>query len=225
MRSAIKTVQIASVPERVDSLKQTVESLIDQVNLMFIALNGYEDVPIFLRGDKRIATVLLDNKMTDGAKAYNIEERKGYVFLCDDDLVCPPTYISDMCDTIDQKKCIVTLHGKVYPRPFKSFLNVERNYRCLGNVFQGGFVDVGGTGVMGWHTDDFKLSYEDIKSPNMADIWISYAAKKQGVKIYVMPHTENYLNHTRFSDNLFKTEHVKGFTEQTRILKQMFDES
>jgi hypothetical protein len=85
--------------------------------------------------------------------------------------------------------------------------------------------NVVGSGVMCYHTDDFKLKYSDIKSPNMADIWISKVAYEQKVKIMVIAHSENYLKHTRFQDNLFVQEHKKGFGEQTKILKQMFDGS
>jgi len=80
-----------------------------------------------------------------------------------------------------------------------------------------------GSGVMCYHTDHFKLKYSDIKSPNMADIWISKAAYEQGVKIMVIAHTSSYLQHTRFPENLFTTENAKGFCEQTRILQEMFN--
>lgn len=213
------TAQIASIPERVESLKATVESIYPQVDFLFVALNNYEDVPIFLRGDRKIATVLLDNKMTDASKFYNIEERKGYILTCDDDLVYPKTYAQDMIDGVITHKCIISLHGKVYPRPFKSFENIKTNYRCLGGVQTGSYVDVGGTGVMAWHSDFFKVKYEDFKSPNMADIWVAKLAREQRVRIYILAHTAQYLQHTRFTDTIFVREQKKGFKAQTELLK------
>ena len=44
--------QIASLPDRVDSLKLTVESLLPQVDSLFVALNNYEAIPDFLNHDK-----------------------------------------------------------------------------------------------------------------------------------------------------------------------------
>jgi len=207
----------------VDSLEKTVNSLLPQVNFLFVALNGHKEVPKFLCNKPRISYALLDNKMADCAKFHSIDERVGYIFTCDDDIIYPHTYCQDMIDGINKYKCIVSLHGKQYPRPIKSFYNIEKNYRCLGNVPKGGYVDVGGSGVMAWHTDFFKLRHDDCKTPNMADICVSRIAKEQGVKIMVLPHTENYLQHIRYKDNLFVREHKKGFSEQTRMLKEIFN--
>jgi len=218
-----KTCHIVSIPEREESLRLTVNSIINQVDLLFVILNGYEKIPAFLAGLPRVSSVMLDNSMTDAAKAYNIEDREGYVFLLDDDIITPKTYVSDLIEAIDKYKCIVTLHGKTYPRPFSSFYKIQGNYRCLGNVLKDVQVDVGGTGVMAWHTDHFKLQYSDLASPNMADIWISKRAMEQGVKIMVIAHTENYLKHVRYDDTLFVRENKKRFAEQDKILNSMFN--
>lgn len=219
-----RIVQIASIPERVDSLRLTVESVKDQVDHVFVNLNNYESTPWFLSGDRKISTVRLDNSTADGAKAYNVEERDGYVLFLDDDIVVPQNYVNMMCDSVDRYKCIVSLHGKYYePNKFKSFTHIVHNYRCLGNVLHDAVANVVGSGVMCYHTDHFKLKYSDIKSPNMADIWISKVAMEQGVKIMVLAHTESYLKHTRFDNNIFCTERDKGFVEQTKLLKEMFN--
>ena len=212
-------VQICSIPERVESLQKTVESIINQVDYMFVGLNSYSGIPNFLKHRARLCVAELDNKLTDGAKCYDIEHREGYVLLLDDDIQVPPTYVQDMISAVDKYKCIITLHGKVYKKPFKDFYTLEKNYRCLGNCPEGGVVDVGGTGVMAWHTDFFKLAYEDIKLPNMCDIWVSKRAYEQNVKIRVIPHTDRYLIHTSHSENIFKTENAKKFVKQTEILK------
>lgn len=217
------TVQIASIPSRVESLEKTVNSIIDQCTFMQVCLNGYTEVPMFLRGNRKISAILTSNEMSDGNKAYNVEDKEGYVFFCDDDLIYPKTYCQDMISGIEKYKCIVSLHGKKYPQRFYNFYKIEANYRCLGNVIGDHIVDVVGSGVMAYHTDHFKLKYSDIKSPHMADIWISKAAKEQGVKIMVLSHTSEYLQHTRFNDNLFIQENAKGFAKQTEILKEMFN--
>lgn len=214
------TVQIASVPERVDSLKLTVESVINQVDLVFVALNSYTEVPSFLCRNPKISYIILDNSLTDGAKCFDVGSRKGYVFLLDDDIQVPSNYCDFMRKATDKYKCIVSLHGKYYnPLKFRDFYAIERNYRCLGTVLQDAVVNVVGSGVMCYNTQDFKLSYADIKSPNMCDIWISKAAKEQGVKIIVLAHKAGFIKHINFTDNLFVRENRKKFIKQTEILK------
>lgn len=209
--------QLCSIPERVDSLKLTVEGLRSQVDKLVVTLNGYINPPEFLGYEEwRMAT----NEMADANKFRDVENiGSGYFFSCDDDIIYPPTYVQDMIKAIDKYKCIVCLHGKKYPRPFIDFYHIERNYRCLGNVLQNAEVDVGGSGVMAWHTDHFKFKYSDCKLPNMADIWVSKTAHEQGVKIMVLAHKADYLKHTRFNDTIFIRENKKKFVKQTEILK------
>lgn len=212
--------QIASLPERVESLKRTVDSLYKQVNLIQVALNGYDSVPSFILKDLSIRAILTDNKMGDANKFLDIEDRSGYLFTCDDDLIYPSTYCADMIEAVDRYKCIVTLHGHNWNTPFVSYRDIRDNFRCLGNVDKPARVQVGGTGVMAWHSDTFKLHYEDFKSANMADIWVAKVAQEQGVPIMVIPHTENYLIHTSFRNNIYANHRrADGHKTEEELLK------
>lgn len=212
-------VQLCSIPSRESSLELTVNSLIGQVDRMRVMLNDYDHVPFFLNDHRKISVVRMSNEMADCNKAYSIEELEGYVLLVDDDIGFPHTYAQDMKSAIDKYKCIVSLHGRNWRRPFESFYRIEGNYRCLGNVPKDVEVECVGSGVCGWHTDFFKLKYADFKEANMSDIWLSKVAHEQHVKMMVLAHTENYLCHTRHKDTIFEQENRKGFIKQTEILK------
>lgn len=212
-------VQIASIPEREESLKRTVDSIIDQVDHVYLSLNNYTESPF---NDPKITAVLLDNSRRDCAKFLDIEKRQGYILLLDDDIQVPRTYCADFRCSIDRYKCVCTLHGKNFKRPFQSFIHLKDNYRCLGNVLKDAQVEVGGTGVMGWHSDFLKVKYSDFNEPGMADICMAKACKERGVKIMVLAHTENYLKYTRFGNTLFTAEIKKGFKRQDEILRQMY---
>jgi hypothetical protein len=217
------TAQIASVPSRINSLQKTVESILPQVTFLFVALNGYEDIPKFLVDNPKIKNVLMDNRFCDSAKFYDIEERQGYIFTIDDDLVYPKTYVQDMIKGIDKFNCVVTLHGRTYPRPFTNYYRLEHNYRCLNPLDKNAYVDVGGTGVMAWHSDRLKVKFSDFKLPNMADIWMSKIAHEQKVPIMVLAHKINYLQHTRHEDNIFTTRLKQQHKEETEILKSILN--
>jgi hypothetical protein len=211
-----KSICIASIPERQDMLKKTVESLKGQYDNLYVALNNYPEIPSFL---KNAEVVQLDNSMGDAGKFWFTEHLDGYIFTCDDDLIYPPDYVKYMIKGIVKYKCPVTLHGKTYPRPFKSFGDTMANYRCLDTVDSDGRVDVGGTGVMAWHTADLKIKYSDIQSKNMADCWFAKAAHEQGVRIMCLAHKQGSLLDQRPVETIWIQEKAKGFKEQTEILK------
>lgn len=198
--------QIASVPQRVNLLRQTVESLRPQVDKIFVALNNYTFTPDFLNEGEYIH---LDNSTGDAAKFYNVEKWNGYFFSCDDDLIYPPAYVQTMITAIHKYSAIVSHHGKKYPRPFTSFYNLLINVRCLDNCCSDVFVDMPGTGVMAFHTGMFKINYSDFKLPNMADVWVCVKAIQQKVNIVALAHTETYLTYLNPADTIYQTQKTK----------------
>jgi hypothetical protein len=208
-------VRIASLPEREEGLRLAVESLRPQVDSIFVGLNNYKKVPEYLNNGE---WVMLDNSTGDAAKFYDVEYLHGYIFTCDDDLIYPSSYVSDMIKKIELYESVVTLHGKIY-KPLINFQTPAAKYHCLGNVTEDRRVDVGGTGVMAWHSDHLKIKYSDFKAPNMADIWMAKACKDQGVPIYVIAHNSGYLKYFEPQTTIWEEEKKTGFSRQTELLK------
>lgn len=213
------TAQIATLPDRVESLKLVVESLRPQVDRLFIALNGHKEVPEFILKDPFIEYKLLDNSLGDAAKFYDIEKQEGYFFACDDDLIYPETYVQDMIKKVDQYGAVVTLHGRSFlSRPVASYYkSANIKYYCRYDVYGDHVVDVGGTGVMAFHTDNFKLKLSDFKRANMADIWVAKQVHEQKVNIIVVQHDMNYLRYIPQTYTIWDSEHIDD-SFQTEIL-------
>lgn len=219
MKSEKRIVQIASLPNRVESLSRTVRSLIGQVDLLFVALNNYKDVPPFLTNNRKIVYALMDNSLGDAAKFYDVDQRNGYVLTCDDDLAYPEGYVGYMINGIKQHGGIVTLLGKRYDnRPIQSYrAGYSALYRVLISRPSAVEVHLGGTGCMAFHTDDFKVTIDDFLEPNMADLWVAKLAHEQGVKITVLPHHARYLRHTKHDGTIWHTS--KGLDPyQTEVI-------
>ena len=208
------TAMIASIPDRENMLRKTVESLRPQVDHIRVALNDYDHVPDFLSKGEFI---ILNNEKGDAGKFYFADKLSGYLFSCDDDLIYPPNYISYMIAGVDKYRSACTLHGKTYDRPV--FAQPICTYQCLCEVLSDGRVDVGGTGVMAWHSDFLSISYDDFKSKNMADLWFSKRCKEQDVKIMCMAHQKGNLVYQGPVKTIWQEEKEKGFREQNKILE------
>lgn len=215
--------QVASLPERVKTLEKCVVGLLPQVDMIFVALNGYKSAPAFLEHDKIYYSVM-DNTFGDAAKFYNVENRNGYILTCDDDLAYPEGYVSYMIDGVKRHGGIVSLLGKRYDnRPIKSFrTGYSEIHRCLNGVVSDKQVHVGGTGAMAFHTDEFKMSMEECLRPNMADIWVAKKAHEEGVKITVLAHPARYVGHKKYPWRIWAKD---GHDEyQTEILKSFLED-
>jgi hypothetical protein len=209
------TIQIASLPEREKLLEKTINSLRGQCDKIFVALNIYSHTPHFLKDDEYIH---LDNSTGDAGKFYGIENIKGYIFTCDDDLIYPSNYVQYMIAGVEKYGCPCTMHGKTFNAGAK-FNHPLALYRCLDEVKSDGRVDVGGTGVMCWHSDQLKIGYSDFKIRNMADLWFAKLCKEQGVRIMCLAHQKGNLKYQGPVYTIWDEEKKKGFKLQSKVLK------
>lgn len=211
--------QIASVPEREHMLVNTVESLINQVDYVRISLNNYKTIPAELA---RVGVIIYrrKNEKGDAEKIYNLEHFCGYVFLCDDDLIYPPDYVDTMLDSMryEDNQCILTCHGRIMnEKPVvNSYTDRVAAFHCLQNVDYSGPVDIGGTGVMAFHTDYFMPVYDFVGTANMLDIWIARFAYEQGCKIKMQPHEEGWIQY-QHPEHTIWDEHFPNPQEQTTL--------
>ena len=211
-------VQIASIPTREEHLELTINSLIDQCDSMFVALNDYDHVPTYIEGNKKIKYKLMDNSLGDGAKFYNTHKLDGYILTCDDDLQYPPTYVSDMIRGLELHGGIVTILGKRYAkRPINSFgRGYTSLFSCLMRVQDDYEVDVPGTGVMAWHSDTIKINPYLFPRKNMADVWVAKLAHEQNIKITVLAHRKGYVKYKMHSWRIWAKDRDDAYA--TRVV-------
>ena len=208
--------RIASLPERERSLEHAVKSIRPQVDSIFVVLNGYDHVPSFLNEGEYM---MGDNSNGSAMKFIGVDDLDGYVFILDDDLCVPHSYVKIMTEKIHQYNAVVTLHGKTYPRPPKGFLQWKEVHRCLGNVPKDAKVDVPGTGILAYHTDIVKVKYSDFPTPNMTDLWMAKICYDQNVPVWVVAHDRHYLRYFPYKDTLWRRESKNGFIHRTELLQ------
>lgn len=207
------TAQLATIPGR-DPLP-TVKSLIPQVDLVRVALNNYKEIPTSLNL-RKVEPFLRNNEKGDAEKFYECYKQKGYFFTCDDDLIYPPDYVERMMRGFDDYgDNIYTFHGRDYPpKPIRSYYGDRiRAYRCLCDVEEDVYVDVGGSGVMAWHTDYFSVDYDRITTKNMADIWVSLFASEKNLKIICLSHKEGWIKYLHPVITIWDTDHLNDLVQ------------
>ena len=211
--------QIATIPDRVHLLEKTVNSLLPQVDKLNIFLNGHEDIPLFLKHEK-INYRVLDNSLADGAKL--IVRDKGYIFLCDDDLIYPQGYCQYMIGKFNEydRKHVITLHGRVMQeKPVGSYYRDKtKTAHCLLDLDKDMFVDVGGTGVMLFHTDQLLPDTSELeKYPFIADIHMAKSCYKKGIKIMAVHHKMDWLRYQIPETTIWDT-HSENDVKQTELI-------
>jgi hypothetical protein len=194
------TVGIATLKEREQSFRKTIESIYDQADVIYVVLNHYPEIPLWVRLLPKIKAQTGFNTLGASGKllcAHRIPE--GVYFGIDDDLLYPKGYCEMMIEGIERYKCIVTLHGKNFAnRPIGHYRkDFTQNIQCLGELKDDAEVDVCGSGCVAFDISQFKLSINNFRYPNMVDVELSREAHKQGVKMVALAHQRNYLHYMK----------------------------
>lgn len=206
---------------RKQTLIKTIESVYDQCDVINVALNNYNEIPVELY-DKKINLFITDNEKGDGYKFYNLINSNGYFLTIDDDLIYPKDYVKFMVNKIEayRRKFIITLHGRNFKNfPIRSYYDgkVTEVLHFRQTLNEDKKVQFGGTGVMGFHTDLFKVDIDYFKHPNMADVWIGKFAKENDLTIMCARHDGKFIQQQEYEESIYDKD-LKRDTIQTSLV-------
>jgi GR25 family glycosyltransferase involved in LPS biosynthesis len=179
---------MASVPSRVRMLRDTVESLLAQCDVVRVFLNGYPDVPEFLRHPRVEVRRSQDwDDKGDAGKFGWIDapDPPGYRVIVDDDMLFPPDFTERMIQTLASygNRAIAAAHGVLLKQPLLHYYDpASRSVQHFQN-HQGedATVHVLGTNAMMFHSACVTLRWDDFMYRNMADIFLARFAQREGI--------------------------------------------
>lgn len=233
----IISANIATQPSRMNSLKQMVASIYDQVDVIRICFNKMtiENVPDYLiqlsqfnndRNTKgKIQMYFPSVNFTDNGKFLRLDDLMGseYYFTMDDDLIYPPDYVQKTIDAIKKYGMIITYHGRTLTGIGKKYYYDHVMYRCLGNVNRDKKIDVCGTGVTAFDTRYFHpKGLADHKLKRMSDLTFSLEAAKQDKEIAVISHDTGWIRSIKHDDCIFNTESKKDTSDQNKLADEIY---
>ena len=212
---------LATYPPRMHSLKQTVASIYDQVDVIRICFNGMtrDDVPEYLhdleyRGYDnmgKIQMIFLNQNLTDNGKFFMLDglefQQPEYYFTMDDDIVYPADYVSKTIEAIKTYGTIITYHGRILLGTHRDYYRGHKSFHCLGDQKGNHRIDVCGTGVTAFDTRYFHPKGL-ASSPNqkMSDIIFSLEASKQGKQIGCIAHKQGWITDIKHEETIHQTE-------------------
>lgn len=217
---------IATYPPRLESLKRTIASLYEQVDVIRIYFNEYESFPKLSDPDCKIIRMRGDN-LTDNGKFAGLELVKDheYYFTMDDDLIFPPDYVERTVEAIERYGCIVTYHGRgLTGRDLNYYQGGHDCYRCMDAVKANFPIDVAGTGCTAWDTKYFhprRLQYHALK--RMSDLIFSLAVAERRKTIGVIAHEANWIKHIEHKETIYETEVNKDQVFQIELANKIYD--
>jgi hypothetical protein len=190
---------IATTMERKESFKESVNSIVNQVDKLIVYQNDYYEMFDFLKSDKIevISGIQTGVDMGDAGKFYNVGNYPdSYYLSIDDDIIYPKDYVSSVIEDLKllDNKVVVSHHGRVLKeRVFNYYTDYIKSYHFKKPHIGYDIIDIPGTGVMAFHTKYVPISFLDFIHPNMADIIVGVKMSKLKISCICLPHKENWL--------------------------------
>lgn len=180
------TVSVASFPEREESLRQMLDSVLPWADHINVFLNEYKEAPAWLKNAK-IVTQIGEKDLGDRGKFWWADTVRGYHFVCDDDLLYSEAYVQLLLTKIEfyQREAVVSVHGSRLKDPNKDYYTSEGRELIFfhEDKLEDRRLDFLGTGTIAYHTDKIDLSLNDFSENNMADIFLGLKAKREGIPL------------------------------------------
>jgi hypothetical protein len=216
---------VASIERRSAGFEKTIKSIINQVDKLIVYQNGYKELYDFLLHPKIDIYSSIDTgiDMGDAGKFYKIDQyNNSYYFTIDDDLIYPDDYVVNSINNLNHydNNVIITYHGRVLNTTAKNYYrDITRlnHFNHLQKIDE--FVHFGGTGVMCFDTNKFKISFNDLTIPNICDVWVGLMSRVQNIPIVCLKHGQNWIKtwETDDSESIFST-HAKSNNIQNDLI-------
>ena len=190
-------VGIASIPERADALRHTLESIAPQADQVFLSLNDYPAEPAWLDQFPNVTATVRPVNDGDAEKFAAVDDWDGIVVTCDDDLIYPADYITTLLAGLDRHghDKIVGFHGgKTLGFNGAHLAATHKQIRCLGEL-EADDVDVNvlGTGALAFDARFVPVWRDLFRSPNMADVYLACHAHRFGIPMVALAHKAGWL--------------------------------
>jgi len=165
---------VASIPSRQNLLARCIDSILPQVDILYVYLNNYENIPNFLNSKKiKVLHSKFYGDKADIGKFYPLVGAKGYLFTIDDDLLYPNNYIESMINNIEKycRTVFICVHGNILPNyKIKSYYKEKKGLHYAKELSEDTIIDIPGTGTLAFHSQLYEINELDFQLPFMTDI-------------------------------------------------------
>lgn len=203
------TANIATWSAR-NTIDRAVDSLIDQVDIVRVYYNDYTP--------KKRADIIqyVGPDLTDRGKFYGIGKNE-IAFTCDDDLFYPPDYVKATIDRMkDYPGHVVSYHGRKLKGKGLNYYRGHDTYHCLKPLAEDKTIDVPGTGVSAFNTNDILPKITNYSQDKMADILMGLECKRLDVPVVCLSHKFGWLTVLTDKESIYADQSM-NCDEQNRL--------
>jgi hypothetical protein len=175
---------MATMPSRASTFPKAFLSIINQVDRLYLYLDGHAEVPECTHGDPRVVPIFASEQPGlggDGKYLGLLQESQPCLYVgVDDDIIYPPDYVSHLASELRvfSSRCVVGVHGRQLTQPFKRYLRDSKVFHFTRPLERRLRVDILGSGTTMFDTAVLQFDPRHWRHKNMTDIQLALEAAK-----------------------------------------------
>ena len=190
---------IATMPTRIEGFERSLNSMLAQVDRVFVYLDNFQSVPAFLNDNPKISVFRAEELGNYHASSRLLalgQLNSPCVLLpFDDDIVYPPDYAATLVSAlgINGGRAIVGVHGRIFRPPHKSYVRDVVTVHFSSELPATIHVHELGGGTCAFLSDRLSLDVARWPSTEMDDILLAIEAQKRSLPRIAIKRPENWL--------------------------------
>lgn len=188
------------MPSRANSLPAALNSIIHQVDRLYLYLDKFDAVPEIAKSHSKIIPVLhhdFPELHSDGKFVpLLLEKNDDFVLIGpDDDIVYPRSFVSDLSKAINRNGggVVAGVHGVKLKLPFDGYVSSRDVYHFAKRLNEDVEVDILGSGTILFETKYLRFDPREWKFRNVTDLTFALEAEKRRLKRIAVRRGKNYL--------------------------------
>jgi hypothetical protein len=187
IRSLPRVSAIATMPSRLETFRAVVANIRGQVNHLFVYLDGFDEVPAFLRGLGGVSIYRAENvgNMHASSRFLCVRELTSptVVAIVDDDIAYPADYVERLTGALHRfgGNALVGVHGRVFRPPHRSYVRDGFAVNFKDPLPRHRNVHEVGVGTCAFLSNRLPVDPRNWDRYNMNDIYLAIEAQKRGL--------------------------------------------
>jgi len=188
---------MATMPSRLDTLWQAINSILPQLDRLYLFFDRFEKPPII-----RHPKIVCLNSQTFGDHRANgkflgllMSNRDPYYFSLDDDILYPKDYVQRMVGYLQENgdRVAVGVHGSILKAGFNRYLTDRNTAHRSMKTEEAQSVDVLGTCTTAFRTRTISFDVRQWKQRNMVDLMFAHECKRHRIERRLIPRDEKWI--------------------------------
>jgi hypothetical protein len=190
---------MATMPSRAHTLPRALETIVGQVDTLYLYLDKHDAVPAWLGGYSNVVPLLPRDHGSLGGTGKFLGVRlcgQPSFYCCfDDDILYAPTYVEKLVRGLlrYRGRAVVGIHGTVFRPPYRSYANDRWGTNFKRRLLFNRRVDEIGTGTAGFHTAFLNFDVKEWPYDFACDQDLALEADKRGYPLIALRRRKRFL--------------------------------